>query len=1144
MIRGVWLAAAVCALTVQTAAQVAPTLLGRGGSGVAQGLRTTAGNAVDPFYPTASLGVPVPDDWGTYAQLHTVGATTGQALSYRNELRSTTGAVVTFDFLAVSSSMADTASVGIAAAKEISAEDFDDTATIAAWRMFFVRAGAGYTFRMRFDVGGDEVVYEQAGALIGTVYRMEVNYDLVADLFEWKIDDVVVATRSITGSNSQSIGTIVFGSIISSAGRNVTFALDRMRFIEVTDPLAVPTNVTVVLPANGATNVEVSATYACSGTGAETWEVRYGTTNPIVSAYVSAGSTGTLGPVSLLNNTLYYVQCRATNTSGSTASAVSSFTTIATTSTGTHPTLLINATRLNTWGLMRGDYLEDPTCTAQVTENERVGCNIYKAVYDSANAVVTTNDQHEGLEPALLAQITGNNAATYCLKAYNDSVTAGLLHYTDAAPAHADPNVNRELFTDWVLIYDWCYQSWNQTQRDAYLSKLNGLASGILAAPWYPNGWSCSDVDQQIGNYFGLAALYYSTKAYNPTIVSLWADDDIGGITATPLVCDPVSSLSKTARNQIAYYYADATADIKTNGPSVGGAWFQGTEYSSEAFLGVLGCEAVRTTEAADAPCAEIDTWVDDWAQYYTHRFTRDYQAIYQSADNQEPHTAWKNYFRIHESYHYLTLSGILPDTSIRQNMWRQFLNFRATNGSSLVFPANYPARGMMLANPYITASTDLTSVSNCYASTGYGLYTWNDSWTGVSSNASQFVTHFKPTTRGNDHFITYFGDIGLYRKGQFAITHPFSYAGVAGLTPLGTNTVEIEGLEPSPSRLVDVKGEQYQKPNGYTCGTDYLYVAGTSGGSFQPPVNIDGTVSVAAAAEHYVDEYTREVVYLSSTTKTVDTIYVVDRIAAKDPETLAGFTNYALLTPGATVWNPNSPSPGYQYFPARPRIQASPRWTSFLFQWINPGTPILTGNKTTWTLSDGQLAEDNWFTPDAVTVTLEDMDNLSYFNQSQTTTGERNRWRSKVEPNASADWNVLGRLISVRDAGVAAPVLTELSVTGTCLASLITRAGENDVVIVSNSAQGDLIPQANPTAAQATAVLATARYSKAKTCTIPWTQTTATAKVLILDLNPALAWTSNLDAAGAVAITEDSSGLEELSIANTGAHSLVVIGT
>lgn len=1104
-----------------------------------------SGNGFNAEFNNTGLPYSIPPSWDDTSIAIVVGGDSGLVLRGREGFESTTGVVSQISWLVAESTMAEDAYISINVGKGISRLPFYNGDTPIAFYVRLINLAGVLKVQIVYPSDAGEVISTWSGTVsVGQIFTTYVEYNIIEEHLIFAVNNETVVTYPFDATSIRSIGSLVIGSSGGSTGRNISVIADMVLEHIIPFRGVAPTGVSVVSPASGATDVGVSATITCGAKNAQGWAVRYGTVNPPVGDYTDLGTTASLGPLDLENNTTYYAQCRATNPNGTTTSAVSSFTTIATTSTGTHPTLLITATRQATWALMRGDYLEDPTCAAQATVNERMGCQIYKAVITNANSTPGSLYGVAGFEAALLANVPGEeaNAVSWCLKAYNHEVAAGMLKPTPVHPV-SGLNVHRELSIDWVLTYDWCEPHWTQDQIDFYATRVNELFTGILTT-FVPNGWRCGDVDQETGNYFGIAAWYYATKDYNPTAVTLWADPDLGGVTASTLHCNATTPISDTARNMIGHYFADG-------GFAAGGAWPEGAEYTGSAFLGLLGCEALRTTDAGDDPCTEIDTFVDDWAEYSIHRLSRDYQAIYQTADSQEPHNLWMSYFRIHESYQYLALTGVLADGSTRQHLWRQFLNFVATNGVANTFPALYPHRAMALADPYITAATDLTALPKCYPSAGYGIYTWNDSWAGVSSDASQFVVHLPPDVRGYDHQVMYFGDIYLRRKGLDAITHPYAYADAAGITPDGVNGMLLEGLEPSPSRLMN-KGPQYRAVNGYTCGSTYLYVSGTTGGLYKPNVGYEGQAQFFNVPEHYVDEYTRSVVYLPSTTDDYDTIYMVDRVAAKDPETLARFqcaggcytpanpsTNGPCYAAGTCI------SPIYWFGPQVERIEDYPSWTSYLFQWVASPTPIVTGAVTSWTLADGQLATDTWLTPDAVSITLQAMDDIPQFNGGTIKDSERHRYRTTIEPDADADWSVLARVITVRDADATAPTYTELSVTGTCLATLISRTGENDVVIVSNSAQGDLIPQQYPTNAQSAAILATARYHKAKTCTIPWTQTTATATVIALDMNPdGIAWTSNLDAAGAVDATPDSSGLKEISVSGTGAHSLDIVGS
>jgi hypothetical protein len=1136
-------------LQVSSSAQTGGTTA-RGGNVYETRYIVVDDNGINPDFDNTALPN-IPDHWGPTSLAMVIGDNppNGAALQGRTHLHNRTGYIRNFEIYVASSAMADGDFCSIAVAKEINPADFEDPSVDIAHYLRLTNESGSLKLALHYPT----LTGEQSAEWSGTVSLQDPIAIYIEDniLFGrtlFKVDGETVADITHDGAAVQTIDTLILGSSAGSTCRDVVVLFDDVLQTPIPAGGRLPSGITPESPANGATDVEVAATLVCAqGSDADTWEIRYGTVNPPTGDWTSLGQARSLGPLTLANSTTYYYQCRGTNSNGTgSASSVASFTTIATTPPPSgQQTLLITQERLDRWALMKGDYdnsTSSPRCTdVAYTEAKKIGCMIYKGVIDAANLL---RPENEGIEQALLAMVPGNSPTFWCPLAYTNSQNSGILSYATLSPATTG-GWEREHLVSWTLVYNWCNPYWTQTQTDAYLSRLNAMVSMILNTA-NPSGFRCADVDMPLGLFYGLAAYYEATKDHNAAAVTAWADDDIGGYTPGALKCSPQSDPANTARNMIAYYIKASSAPTHgaAQDPSSGGAWLESTEYLGSLYNLMEGCEALRTTDAGDAPCAEVDLWVDDAARYYTHRMTRDYQAIYQFGDNQEPHTRWKGFFKQHEAGHVLSLTGVLPDGSDRQYMWRQFLNFRQVNGDALVFPAVWPARNMMLANPYITAASDLTALTKCYQSPGAGIYTRNDSWTGTSSNASQFVFQFKPETRGLDHFIQHVGNFFLYRRGQFVLTNPFGYANAAALMPEGSNTVELEGLMPGPTHM-DSTSPQYRQTTGYACGDDYLYAAGTTGGGYRPANGFDGPLFFNPP-EHHVDEYTRSVVYLPSATQTYDTVFVIDRANVKDPEALLRFSTYRSNTCYLVTCFTGVTTYGYA---EQQHIQDSPRWTSYLWQWID-GDPTIAGNQTTWTLSDGQIVVDDWLTPDDVTITSQDADDLRTFGEPGTTNCpncillEERKNRTKVEPQTTQQWNVMVRAITARDSGATAPVVTELSVTGTCGAALITRAGNADRVIVWNNAQGDAITQAVPTAAQATAVLATARYHKAKTCTIPWTQTTATAKVLLLDLNPSLGWTGNLNGAGAVALTEDSGGFDEVDVSGTGSQSLVVIGS
>lgn len=1126
----------------QTATQVAAILGGRGGEIKTEYVIET-GNGVNPDFD--NTGLPgIPDSWGDTSLAVVIGATHGGALRARTYLGSTTGYISRFDFYVASSAMATDTFVSVAVGKAISPLHFYDGNTPIAYYVQFANVGGVPKLQIKYPtVSGEQIDTWSGTVALNTVYQIYVEYNVAFDRLLFKVNNDTVTNVVLDASASTSIGTLVLGSSAGSSGRDVVYLIDRIIETPIPSGGQLPGNVTVSSPANGATNVEVSAPIQCAGTDADTWEVQYDTVNPPVAAYQSAGRTGSFIPATpLANNTTYYARCRATNENGTgPVSAVSSFTTIAATSTGTaDPLGIVTAGRQAIWAQMRTDYLADTTCTSYAADsNQKIACWWYKDAIIVADRVGSNFEF--GLTNAWLAHVPGENAATRCATAYlraqNGAISGGLLAYSSGSAI--GPNYHREHFTDWGLILDLCYGEWTQAQRDKWVQVMNDLSAKVLSV----YGWRCGDVDQPIGNYFGLQTFSEVTKAFNPTIVSLLADPtnaDAVGFAGAALKCLPATSPARTARNMIKEYYEASAA---------GGAWMEGTEYGGGTpFLGIQGCQALRVVQPD--VCTEIDAWVDDYAAHLTHMITRDNLQYIQAGDEENPRLGVDRIW-IQRANSYITLTGMLPDGAARQNLWRVYKNLFATKGPSIVDPIGTagPGRSLMWANPYITATADLSGLSNCFQSIPFGMHIYND---GLLSTATQFWTHFPGEMRELDHAVDYWGDIQMYRRGQYVLTHPQTYAGNS-LIAEGANAVAVEGLSSFPTNFFqNGDSRQFKRVTGYTCGADYMYVSGTGGGLLTPTFTVDGVGNFFDPAPRFVHEDTRSVLYLPTSTKAYDSIVVIDRINAVDPESQEKFlrfrpfsVTYTHPTCGVyrvTCWV----GPGY-YDVAIQRIQHYPRWTSFLHQWTEP---TIAGTVTTWTMADGQVVQDHWLTPTNVTITKEDLTTLNEFgltvdNQQGMPRLSERKWRTTiVSAAADAQWNVLARVITARNSGATAPTITSLTPTNNCGGVLITRPGNDDVVVIWNAAQGASIPQLYPTATQATAVLQTARYKTAGNCSTTWTQTTATAKVLILDMLPSLGWAYTLDGGGSTALTEDAGGLDDLSVSGTGSHTLVHTGS
>ena len=221
-----------------------------------------------------------------------------------------------------------------------------------------------------------------------------------------------------------------------------------------------------------------------------------------------------------------------------------------------HPKLTITADRQAIWSKMKNDYEDNQSNPATL------GGQLYKKAFDiSASGATYFND---GLFDAWLAQVPGNRATTYCDRAWTSlgsNITAAattnrtdglsVLQRTRPGNAGLGGNFSREHFINYVHIYDWCYASWAQARRDQLLAKLNEMAAAT-SDPVASNAWRGADGDQPLGDFFAIAMLYEATKDYNPPIVTIWAQPNMGGYIASAAnYANDGTSSSTTSRSPL-----------------------------------------------------------------------------------------------------------------------------------------------------------------------------------------------------------------------------------------------------------------------------------------------------------------------------------------------------------------------------------------------------------------------------------------------------------------------------------------------------------------------------------------------------------------------------------------------------------------
>jgi hypothetical protein len=147
----------------------------------------------------------------------------------------------------------------------------------------------------------------------------------------------LVGSVSADGRTWKQIGTTTATATLGLVGMAVnshSTALNTSVFDNVTvgaPPVVLPpapTELALVAPSNATTGVAVNASFSWSASGATSYDVKFGTTNP-PPVVATALASATYAPASFANSTTYYWQVTARNPGGTTSSAVWSFTTIA-----------------------------------------------------------------------------------------------------------------------------------------------------------------------------------------------------------------------------------------------------------------------------------------------------------------------------------------------------------------------------------------------------------------------------------------------------------------------------------------------------------------------------------------------------------------------------------------------------------------------------------------------------------------------------------------------------------------------------------------------------------------------------------------------------------------------------------------------
>lgn len=898
-------------------------------------------------------------------------------------------------------------------------------------------------------------------------------------------------------------------------------------------------------PADGSTIQTITPTLTCLATGdaqggALSYTIQFGTNTPPtnIANGSSLGGACSYETPTLTYSTLYYWKITATNTNGSTASAIWSFTTgpdptppvdpdPGCTSTTTSPTghnpLSWTPCRQDTYDHMEADFLAVCPSTAisagicntppltlggQIFQHIREVALGYNNHQSCGSSGVCYGDN--GQYAAWMYQATGD--AAWAARSWT-RLDANFVANVDNRPFRAAPysawkntvgNDIREKGVRFLRTSDILYPALTGLQRTRAADANTAFVGGWVHQPGglISGGSGTADSDQTIGVYFSivLGYLLYPTHA---AAIENYSASGVGGLVPTTTSANFLSgNPAKTQRNGILWYFEKLAA---------GGEWIESGEYNPHTVALILeGYDAVKTKTGIDY-FPEITTWMQDLAAMklvWAKPTLTD--ATVQWGDIETPRVM----DRYHVAAQLLTLSGLLQGTTPGRKVLQQYIDFVAQYGLAGAYSMNQvPNLGMgyVFFNPYDTPLEWRTSLS--HTASGLRLNIRNSHLT--DPTASQFIAFYGGPAHLDEvnnvpgevqHQGTQFGDWELWRNGAWAITHPRDYQGPSVYAGDGDNGPMMHGH----SAMKGYNGA-FHAINAAT----YTYVTGTTGGAVH-------TAGLYQPPSIFTNEWTREMIYVPGTT---DTVIIYDRANVKNP------------FPDRT--------PSWYKSPLLPRLT---RFASIhhkiLVQHVNTN-PTLVSNAFTWTTAGNEAAKMTVAYPTSFASTTYNVAVDTMPGWAATTTkniGER-KYQIKVYPTDNVLFNTFLTTYQVGTAGT----VTATEDAGKAQCAHVTRPTQADVLACFNAEEGTAL---NATAYHAShpTDLAVVRYRESG-FTISWTASAAASTLVFLqDLNPANSWTINVDGGGAVAISGASlttnKGHYTTTVTGAGAHSIVIVGS
>jgi len=427
--------------------------------------------------------------------------------------------------------------------------------------------------------------------------------------------------------------------------------------------------------------------------------------------------------------------------------------------------------------------------------------------------------EDNGMRDAVLYNVTGDTS--YATRAYN--------HLSWMSGWKPTRNDTRHKFINIAIIYDLIKDGLPPSDSEKLRMVLDywtDLAFNRVSG--VNHGTRSWDSDEMTGHYFGVASYALTIKNSHPARYNdIMAE--IGGIEA------PGSKWRETVAS-----YAQRSA---------GGEWIESSFYNmGSVAYAVLGVEFINSKLGSDK-FPEYTVLFDNLAKILVERLTPDFRDSFKWGDTQEP-------VGIRKWTNVPTMANTGAITKDSRLLWA-FDYLLNKNGTG-----NLPERlyAMIDVKSPRTAPQGITA----HNSPGVGISYFHSGW---EQNDSFFASMMKNRTYV-DHENNGFTTFNLYRYGGWALINPKGYHDLYSYLPY-TNTMMISGGYPTHAQKI-------KKQVGYESGQNYLWHAGTVGGStvktgyYDPP-------------KITMQEWTRHLFFVHHTDGS-DSIVIFDRIDACNP--------------------------------------------------------------------------------------------------------------------------------------------------------------------------------------------------------------------------------------------------------------------